>query len=910
MPNKESKPAKNGAAYSIPDDKLEEFYNLYYNAIFTENHCDHLVEQQIKEGNVPLLVDIDLRYDNHIKERQYKPEDVIGVIECYLEVLNKIYDFTNFKDDFYIYIMEKENVNPCEEYTKDGVHIIFGINVLREYQSYIRSQVVNSISNFISIPNIKIKEGKDDIDYEEIFDLAISSGSSGWQLYGSCKPQHETYKLTRYIKLKYVNDDWEFCEDSAGDRFPLKTNFKKLTARNMDNPVLNENPSFADIYNAWKYSMPSTSRKNRLRSKVNLVINQSVHCMSALDIKNEEDLDKFIDINILSIDELNFTTQYYIVEIHDTTQLLSDKRADDYNNWLDVGIALKCTSDILFATWIKFSTKSNKFNYNNIDEMYEKWCTFRTQDGGLTVGSIKFWAGLDNPEEYKKLRDKSLDIYVDKSISDPTDYNLAKVIYNYCINVGHHFICISMKSGSKSWYYFRNHKWEYCDDAYILRDILSNGVQQLYIKKAIQNALAIGDAESEDEEQKYKDLNKIFRSIGKRLGNSGNKNAIISECKIVFYKDNFEDECDTNPYLMGFLNGVVDFKEKCFRNGNPDDLITKSTKIVYIYPNKRDKKLESDARNIMNTMFPEEELRDYMWNVLGAALMGTNFNQTMNIFIGSGSNGKSMFLSIIQKIFGQYHTTIPEQIMSGEKVKAGQANSDLAKLRGIRFAQVNEPKKGSVLNEALMKEITGGDRMSYRHLHSEPIEFVAQATLVVLTNTLYEVKAKDDGTWRRIRKVDFKAKFVDKIDNTNKEEPFQFLKDYTLEDKIRETKLVETFASMIVDYAFKNDGKVKDCDIVLQSSKNYEKQENDIEAFIDNRIIKLEGGTLGKQNILDEYKAWFEEEQKSGKKSKPDELYNVLTKKFGAPRRGKYKNITFKVEEDDYDEDEYENEMS
>ena len=98
--------------------------------------------------------------------------------------------------------------------------------------------------------------------------------------------------------------------------------------------------------------------------------------------------------------------------------------------------------------------------------------------------------------------------------------------------------------------------------------------------------------------------------------------------------------------------------------------------------------------------------------------------------------------------------------------------------------------------------------------------------------------------------------------------------------------------------------------ITIQSYKITFKQENDIEAFIDNRIIKLEGGTLGKQNILDEYKAWFEEEQKSGKKSKPDELYNVLTKKFGAPRRGKYKNITFKVEEDDYDEDEYENEMS
>ena len=42
----------------------------------------------------------------------------------------------------------------------------------------------------------------------------------------------------------------------------------------------------------------------------------------------------------------------------------------------------------------------------------------------------------------------------------------------------------------------------------------------------------------------------------------------------------------------------------------------------------------------MEQLFPIEELRRYMWNHLASTLIGTNDNQTFNIYTGSGRNGE------------------------------------------------------------------------------------------------------------------------------------------------------------------------------------------------------------------------------------------------------------------------------
>ena len=81
---------------------------------------------------------------------------------------------------------------------------------------------------------------------------------------------------------------------------------------------------------------------------------------------------------------------------------------------------------------------------------------------------------------------------------------------------------------------------------------------------------------------------------------------------------------------------------------------------------------------------------------------------------------------------------------------------------GSRYAVMQEPSKGEKINEGIMKEITGGDPIQGRALFKEAVTFIPQFKLVVCTNTLFDIKSNDDGTWRRIRVCDFVSKFLDR----------------------------------------------------------------------------------------------------------------------------------------------------
>ena len=107
--------------------------------------------------------------------------------------------------------------------------------------------------------------------------------------------------------------------------------------------------------------------------------------------------------------------------------------------------------------------------------------------------------------------------------------------------------------------------------------------------------------------------------ICEKIKDNSKKNGIMREASHKFHNADFIEKMDQNPYLLGFKNGVVDFKEKCFRVGYPEDYITKSTKMDYI-PKEKIKNYDAKRKEIeeyMETLFPIPELRNYMWDHLG-----------------------------------------------------------------------------------------------------------------------------------------------------------------------------------------------------------------------------------------------------------------------------------------------------
>ena len=126
-----------------------------------------------------------------------------------------------------------------------------------------------------------------------------------------------------------------------------------------------------------------------------------------------------------------------------------------------------------------------------------------------------------------------------------------------------------------------------------------------------------------------------------------------------------------------------------------------------------------------------------MWEHLASCLIGTNKNQTFNIYYGGGRNGKSKLTELMSRALGQYKATVPITLITQKRNTIGSTSSEIVQLQGVRYAVMQEPSKGDRINEGIMKEITGGDPIQGRALFKDTVTFMPQFKLVVCTNELF-----------------------------------------------------------------------------------------------------------------------------------------------------------------------------
>ena len=322
---------------------------------------------------------------------------------------------------------------------------------------------------------------------------------------------------------------------------------------------------------------------------------------------------------------------------------------------------------------------------------------------------------------------------------------------------------------------------------------------------------------------------------------------------------------------------------KTFRNGSPQDYLSKSTGIDYV---KLDKEIHQesmdDIMSFMEKLFPIPELNTYMWDHLASCLIGINKNQTFNIYCGSGSNGKSILTDLMTHTLGEYKGTVPITLVTEKRGSIGGTSSEIIQLKGIRYAVMQEPSKDMTINEGIMKELTGGDPVQGRALYCDSETFEPQFKLVVCTNSLFKVNSQDDGTWRRIRLCNFMSKFIDTDETHTDNTQYIFEKDKTLKERL--PKLAPVFLAMLTELTYVNEGNVKDCNVVKLASNKYRDSEDLLSKFVKEQIINtgVQTDTIKKTEFGFEIKSWLALES-GGSKKQPSarEMQEVMEKHYG-----------------------------
>lgn len=845
-----------GGCYHIPKDELSQFYSLYYTHVFENNNEEYLTECQSDGG--PLLVDFDFRYDKSVTQRQHDGEFILNnIIPSYLSVIQTCYVF-NESTNFNVYVFEKPSINVTDTVTKDGIHILIGISATKLEQWIIRQKIIEEFDKEKIFENLPLTN-----DLYAIIDESISKGTANWPLFGSRKPGNQAYKITQVINVTFDSSDGAMIIDAMNDvsKFDLKSNFSKLSAQYTMHPTFQKTHTFQDEFNSFKKSVMTGCVIKKPKPKMKTICEFKPIILE--EITNEEILNQAVNTMLENLSDDSKR------ELHEYTQILPELFYNPGSHLLNrtVAFALKKTDDNLFLSWIKLRSKASDFDYRTIPELKNIWDNFgdaNSNNKSVTKKTIIFWAKKYNEEKFLEIKKNSISKDVDIAISSESDHDFAKILYKMYKD---QYVCVDYKNGGK-YYVYKNHKWEE-DRGITIRSKLSNELFDMFSHRSenFEKQLTMLNSlpESDENNNKKEDLKKMIKklsSVKLKLKSASSKNNILKELNELFFDDKFIKRLDTNPYLMGFKNGVVDFENKIFRDGYPDDYITLSTGHDYIPYSEiitKHLSLKREIIHIIKTIFPIKDLYRYIWAHLASILIGVNLSQTFHLYHGSGANGKSVLLDLMGEALGEYKGIFPIAALTNSRTKIGQNTDEFMQIKGKRLAVLQELSKGQSLNEGLFKEIIS-EKIQARGMYQSCETFTPQCKFVLCTNNLFDIKSNDDGTWRRIRKILCVSKFASKGETYTDRTKFVFEKDTKLFTRFK--ILAPILLSMLVNKAFKTQGVVKECKTVLQASADYRKQEDVVNRFIKESFVKVNvidrENTVKKTDVKNEFKAWVE----------------------------------------------------
>lgn len=217
---------------------------------------------------------------------------------------------------------------------------------------------------------------------------------------------------------------------------------------------------------------------------------------------------------------------------------------------------------------------------------------------------------------------------------------------------------------------------------------------------------------------------------------------------------------DTDPFLLGCPNGVLNLHTGEFRNGYPADRVTQQAGVDYD-PNATASKWEEFLCQIFNN---DLDLIDYIRRCVGYSITGDIREQCIFFCWGTGANGKSTFLDILRQVLGDYAANTPFSTFDISR-QTGIPN-DLAALYKSRLVTASETNESRRLNEGRVKAMTGDSAMTARFMHQEFFTFAPVFKIWLAMNHKPSITGTDDGIWRRIRLIPFTVSFKGREDKT------------------------------------------------------------------------------------------------------------------------------------------------
>jgi putative DNA primase/helicase len=229
--------------------------------------------------------------------------------------------------------------------------------------------------------------------------------------------------------------------------------------------------------------------------------------------------------------------------------------------------------------------------------------------------------------------------------------------------------------------------------------------------------------------------------------------------------------------------------------------------------------------------------------VAGYALTGDAGEQCMFVFYGTGQNGKSTFLNVQQGVLGDYALQTGFDTFTIKKNEG--IRNDIARMHSARMVVAIETGDGKRLDEQVVKQLTGGDKVTARFLRQEFFEYRPQFKLFLAANDKPTIYGQDHGIWRRIRLIPFTVKIPQE----------QLVRNY--EKVLLEEK--QGILKWMVDGCKEwQRTLLADPDRVKTATERYRSEMDVLEDFIDERCVLGDDMRVKHGDLYAAYESWCE----------------------------------------------------
>jgi putative DNA primase/helicase len=298
------------------------------------------------------------------------------------------------------------------------------------------------------------------------------------------------------------------------------------------------------------------------------------------------------------------------------------------------------------------------------------------------------------------------------------------------------------------------------------------------------------------------------------------------------------EDWDTDPMLLNCQNGTIDLLSGKLRPFRKEDYITRICSTEY------DESVPTPLwTSLLETITKgDADLIHYMHKALGYALTGDTSEHALFVLYGTGRNGKSTFLNVFSKVMNTYAQSTSSETFTQKKNEG--VNNDVARLKGARFVTAIAMEENKRLSEALIKAMTGGDKLVTRFLYGEYFEYVPQFKVFLAANHKPIIRDTTNSIWARIKLMPYVNTFSEAT------------RDKRYAEKIMAKELPGILAWAVKGCLLWQKENIKDPPVIEKATAEYRAEMDSFAIFFEECCEVREGARVSNKTLRATYDEW------------------------------------------------------